>query len=357
MAPAKEARYNEGDTPAPSIRMTTTDALRETARLDALASFEVLDTPREQDFDDVAALASAICETPISVVNLIGDGRQFFKAEVGLGVRETPLESSFCARAILEQDFLLVPDATKDARFDCNPLVTGEPHLRFYAGALLKTEEGLPIGTVCVLDYRPRDLSELQQQTLRVLARQVMKQLELRRALKARVASERRLDLLARASLALLSASEPLAAVWPILERGARAVGFEQAYAYDVVEGDRCLALTHSIGTDDALRTALRRASFDEPLCGIVAEQGQALVLENIQAGIEPRYEIARRNGLNAYAGFPLLHRKRPFGVISFASKAKPAFEDEALSFFAAIAHIVSMARQRLAREAEDFVA
>jgi PAS domain S-box-containing protein len=156
----------------------------EDRRLAALASYEILDTPAEPEFDEVAALASKICETPIAVVNLIGKGRQFFKAEVGLGVRETPLESSFCAKAILEQDFLLVPDATKDPRFDCNPLVTESPHLRFYAGALLKSDDGLPIGTVCVLDYRPRELSELQQETLKVLAKQVMAQLDLRRALK-----------------------------------------------------------------------------------------------------------------------------------------------------------------------------
>lgn len=158
---------------------------REEERLAALARYEILDTPRETDFDEIARLASDICGTPIAVVNLIADRRQFFKAEVGLGVRETPFESSFCAKAILEEDFLIVPDATKDVRFDCNPLVTGEPHLRFYAGALLKTDEGFPIGTVCVLDFEPRQLSELQQRTLRVLARQVMTQLELRRALSA----------------------------------------------------------------------------------------------------------------------------------------------------------------------------
>lgn len=139
--------------------------IRESERLAALASYDMLDTPRERDFDEIADLASRICGTPIAVVNLIAEGRQFFKAEVGLGVRETPLDSSFCAKAILEEDFLLVPDATKDYRFDCNPLVTGEPGLRFYAGALLKTEQGHAIGTVCVLDYKPHDLTNLQQDT------------------------------------------------------------------------------------------------------------------------------------------------------------------------------------------------
>ncbi|MDM9644863.1 HWE histidine kinase domain-containing protein [Rhizobium sp. S163] len=161
--------------------MNTHENARELRRLQALDEYAILDTPNEKDFDDVARLASDICGTPIAVVNLIGDRRQFFKAEVGLGVRETPFESSFCAKAILENDFLMVPDATKDKRFDCNPLVTGEPHLRFYAGAILKNSEGLPLGTVCVLDYEPRELNELQQRTLRVLASQVMAQLELRR--------------------------------------------------------------------------------------------------------------------------------------------------------------------------------
>jgi PAS domain S-box-containing protein len=158
----------------------------EAQRLAVLAKYDVIDTPREAAFDEVAALAAKLCDAPIAVVNLIGDRRQFFKAEVGLGVRETPFDSSFCAKAILEQDFLLVPDATQDVRFSCNPLVVSDPQLRFYAGALLKTEDGFVIGTLCVLDYRPRQLSELQQDALRVLARQVMAQLELRRALQER---------------------------------------------------------------------------------------------------------------------------------------------------------------------------
>ena len=159
---------------------------RERRRLEALDSYHILDTPREPAFDEVARLAADLCGTPIGVINLIGAGRQFFKAEVGLGVRETPLETSFCQHAILEQDFLLVPDATADARFNRNPLVTAASGLRFYAGALLKTAEGLPIGTLCVLDTQPRDLSELQQRALKVLANQVMSQFEMRRAIRER---------------------------------------------------------------------------------------------------------------------------------------------------------------------------
>ena len=150
-------------------------------RLDALRSYGILDTPREADFDEVVSVTSAICCTPISVINLIDDGRQWFKAEVGLGVRETPLDSSLCAHAILQPDLFIVPDTTLDDRFCDNPLVVGEPRLRFYAGALLETPEGFPLGTVCVLDYTPRELNDIQKAFLRLMAHQVMKLLELRR--------------------------------------------------------------------------------------------------------------------------------------------------------------------------------
>lgn len=150
-------------------------------RLAALRSYGILDTPREEDFDEVVKVASAICDAPISVINLIDHGRQWFKAEIGLGVRETPLESSICAHAILQPGLFVVPDTTLDRRFSDNALVTGDPHLRFYAGALLQTPEGFPLGTVCVLDYKPRELDEKQKAFLRLMASQVMKLIELRR--------------------------------------------------------------------------------------------------------------------------------------------------------------------------------
>jgi two-component sensor histidine kinase len=153
----------------------------EAHRLAALRSYGILDTPREADFDEVVQVASAVCGTPISVINLIDQGRQWFKAEVGLGVRETPIDSSICAHAILQPDLFIVPDTTLDHRFCDNALVVGDPHLRFYAGALLETPEGFPLGTVCVLDYKPRELDETQKAFLRLMANQVMKLLELRR--------------------------------------------------------------------------------------------------------------------------------------------------------------------------------
>lgn len=162
---------------------TDTAAVDEATRSAVLHSYSLLDTPRESDFDDLARLASEICQTPIAVVNLVDTTRQFFKAEIGLGVRESPLETSFCQHALLARDMLIVPDATVDPRFDGNPLVHRTPGLRFYAGALLKTDAGVPLGTLCVLDYAPRTLDERQIGALQILARQAMTQIELRRAL------------------------------------------------------------------------------------------------------------------------------------------------------------------------------
>lgn len=168
----------------------------ESERSSALHSYNVLDTPRESDFDDLARVASEICGAPIAVVNLVDTTRQFFKAEVGLSVRSTPLETAFCRHALLQEDVLVIPDATMDVRLRCNPLVTDAPHIRSYAGALLKTPDGLPIGTVCVLDYTIREFTDQQVEMLRFLARQAMTQLELRKTV-----SKQRF-LLARAQIA-----------------------------------------------------------------------------------------------------------------------------------------------------------
>jgi hypothetical protein len=162
-----------------------THACRDEDRLAALREYGILDTPGEQDFDDLVRLVAHVCQTPVAVINFIDRDRQWFKSEVGLGVRETPLDASICAHAILEREVLVVPDTQEDERFKNNPLVVGEPYLRFYAGALLKAEDGHALGTLCVLDHRPRDLTDGQQEALRALARQVMSQLELRRALAA----------------------------------------------------------------------------------------------------------------------------------------------------------------------------
>lgn len=195
----------------------------EAERVAALRSYGVLDTPREPAFEDITRLASYVCGTPFAVVNLIDSGRQWFKAEIGFGIRETPLDTSICAHAILQPGLFVVEDLSVDPRFACNPLITGEPSLRFYAGALLQTPDGHALGTVCVLDTQPRRLSDEQGQLLLGLARQTMAQLELRKALiLAERAARYRGQLMAVAGHDL---RQPLQVITSVLERqGRRAV-------------------------------------------------------------------------------------------------------------------------------------
>ena len=155
--------------------------VNETERLEALHSYQVLDTDPEQALNDLVQLSAFICGTPISLISLIDDERQWFKARTGVDVLQTPREYSFCQYAMRANDVYEVPDMAADARFANNPLVIGDPHIRFYAGAPLLTPEGQPLGTLCALDTMPRQLSPDQREALRVLARQVMTHLELRR--------------------------------------------------------------------------------------------------------------------------------------------------------------------------------
>ena len=141
----------------------------------------MLDTIPEEVFDDLTELAARICEAPIALITLVDEDRQWFKSKVGISDNETSRDISFCAHAILQSDLFIVPDATKDQRFAHNPLVTSDPKIRFYAGAPLITPDGHALGTLCVIDKVPRELRPDQKTGLRVLARHVMTQLELRR--------------------------------------------------------------------------------------------------------------------------------------------------------------------------------
>ena len=151
------------------------------ARLEALRQFEILDTDPEETFDDLARLAAYICETPIAVISLVDSDRQWFKSHVGLSADETSRDISFCAHAITLSGPFIVRDALDDERFRTNPLVTSDPHIRFYAGSPFSTVEGFKLGTLCVIDRVPRELRPDQVAALRMLSNQVMTQLELRR--------------------------------------------------------------------------------------------------------------------------------------------------------------------------------
>src|SRR5206468_18334 len=153
----------------------------EKKRLRVLWQYGVLDTMPEEVFDDLTELAARICEAPIALITLVDEDRQWFKSKVGVSINETSRDISFCGHAIEQSDLFIVPDATLDKRFAKNPLVTSDPKIRFYAGAPLITPDGHALGTLCVIDKVPRELRPDQKQALRVLARHVMTQLELRR--------------------------------------------------------------------------------------------------------------------------------------------------------------------------------
>ncbi len=179
---------------------------RQQERLAALRRFEILDTPRETEFDDIVALVAQICDAPVAVINFIDSDRQWFKAEVGLGVRSTPLETSLCSHVILEHEFVEIEDTLADPRMCDNPLCTSENGFRFYAGALMKSPEGLPLGTLCVLDTRVRTLTDLQRRTIQTLADRVMSELNLRLALRVQDVLRGEIDHRVKNSLASIGA-------------------------------------------------------------------------------------------------------------------------------------------------------
>ncbi len=152
----------------------------EIKRLQALYQYDVLDTDAERVFDDLTKLASQICDTPICLISLVDPDRQWFKSKVGLDAQQTNREIAFCSHAILQDELFEIPNALDDERFFDNPLVTGAPDIRFYAGMPLKTPNGLNIGTLCVISDKPKKLNQLQRNTLEVLSREVISQLELR---------------------------------------------------------------------------------------------------------------------------------------------------------------------------------
>lgn len=149
-------------------------------RIKVLWQYDVLDTVPEAAFDELADLARLICGAPIALISLVDEDRQWFKSKLGVNLKETSRDVSLCAHAILEKDLLIVPDATKDKRFKNNPLVTTGPKIRFYAGAPLISPGGHALGTLCVIDKVARKLTTDQKRALRILAKHVMTQLDLR---------------------------------------------------------------------------------------------------------------------------------------------------------------------------------
>ncbi|AIM60615.1 GAF domain-containing protein [Cellulophaga sp. RHA_52] len=159
--------------------------IKERERLDSLQSYSILDSLPESDYDNITAIAAEICNMPMAMITLIDKDRQWFKSSYGIDVNEMDRQISFCGHAIHENgQVFMVPNTSEDERFHDNPLVTGDTHVMFYAGVPFTTEEGLPLGTLCVVDQKPNTLTEHQQKSLQALSKQVMNLLSLRKSKK-----------------------------------------------------------------------------------------------------------------------------------------------------------------------------
>jgi GAF domain-containing protein len=153
----------------------------EAARIKALRRYQLLNSLPEEVYDDITRIASEICGTPIALLTLVDENRQWHKAKQGIDLKEIPRENSFCAHGILEPDrIMVVPDARYDKRFFDNPLVTGDPSIVFYAGVPIVSTEGYPFGSLCIIDNRPRELSDSKLESLKALAKLVQTNFELR---------------------------------------------------------------------------------------------------------------------------------------------------------------------------------
>ncbi|WP_277874867.1 diguanylate cyclase [Leptolyngbya sp. FACHB-16] len=205
----KKAAPSQMELPRPTQPVTATFPIppNEAQRLAVLSRYQVLDTPPEATFNQLTHLAAQICQTPMAWISLVDEQRQWFKSIQGLELTETARTDAFCAHTILKRDLLLVPDTQVDPRFKHYPVVTKKPHLRFYAGAPLVNAEGFILGALCVADSTPRILTSEQQESLRVLAEQVMTQLELRRHL---LDQQQRQELLPQSAIA---ATQPAMAI------------------------------------------------------------------------------------------------------------------------------------------------
>jgi len=362
----------------------------ESARLEALYSYRILDTPQERDFDELVKLAAHVCQMPVALVSLVDRDRQWFKGRFGLDISQTPRQVSFCEHTIRNpSEILEVRNAAHDPRFSDNPLVTGGPKFRYYAGAPLVSPEGQALGTLCVLDSRPRRLGEPQKEALRILSRQVMTQLELRRKLaelnrasiqlaEAHAHEQQRLETLVAERTEQLNAQKDelfrrTQRLQLLNETGRRLLfggnpdqmmqGIYQAIAdhfrtsgfleFALAPGNQELRLETVSGAERASCTANMVLKLGEGVAGAVALSRAPLVFDHVQASSDPRLDLIRAYGVRAYACYPLEVGERLLGTLSFASNERDEFAPEDRRFFETLASTMAIAkdRYRLARE------
>ncbi|WP_322514676.1 HWE histidine kinase domain-containing protein [Rhodopseudomonas palustris] len=335
-------------------------------RLTALSRFAILDTPPERGFDDIVELAALICETPVALVSLVSEDRQWFKARIGFDACQTDLNSSVCAHALIEPDLLVVPDLTRDARTRNNPLVTGDPFIRFYAGAPLRTAGGHVLGSLCAIDtrIRPGGLTDAQAIALRTLARQVVAQLELRLAVAQRdalLAEQKAAEIRRNGLLEIGDRLRDATTIGEVTRAAAKVAGETLQVARAAFgrfdEGDEVVEIEPDWTAEGVVSAAGRHrlADYgDNLLAGVLS--GQPLVITDVTtdpatAGhIEPLLALDIRSLVN----MPVIEHGRTVAMLIVHARQPRAWAPEVLAYLGNIADRIETAVARLRAEAQQ---
>lgn len=306
----------------------------ESARLNALSQYQILDSEPEFTFDDLTHLAASICATPIALISLIDTTRQWFKSRVGLNVASTSRDIAFCSHTILQSDVLVIPDALADERFATNPLVLGEPNIRFYAGAPLITPSGHAIGSICVIDRVPRGLNPHQLESLRALSRQIVAQLELRRKLiesecltRELQHNEQNSQLLKSVTQAIVTSPDFHSALQVALEKVCEATQWEFGEAWVPSLDKTVMEASPAWYSKTKQLTEFRRQSEAFTFAPNVGIPGRVWATkqtewhQNVSLQASTTYlraQLALEAGLKATLGFPLLANDEVIAVLVF---------------------------------------
>ncbi len=312
----------------------------EASRLNELKSFEILDSNAEKQFDDITMLATKICETPIALVSLVDERRQWFKSKQGLTICETQRELAFCAHAINQKDIFIVEDAREDKRFIDNPLVTGDSKIIFYAGMPLRTSNGLNIGTLCVIDHKPRRLTENQIKSLRILANQVVLAIETR--LKVR-----KLDLFSNMMveihyLANLKTNNLECLFEKYLSKGSKILGLDVGIISSI-KNDKYTVM-QVVDKDNSIKIG-QSFSIENTYCAQVVEHNETFFHNNIgQDRIMVNHPCYLNTKLESYIGTPIYLNGEIYGTLSYSSsKIKTIrFSDYEIRFVEILAQTIS---------------
>jgi GAF domain-containing protein len=343
----------------------------ETARLDALRQYDLLGTDSEQVFDDLTLLASQICATPVALIGLVDHDRVWFKSRIGLAPKELPRDLSFCSHAILQPNLFIVEDASADQRFADNPLVVAGPKFRFYAGIPLRTSEGHAIGTLCVFDQVRRELTTEQQDALKILAQQVMKELHLRQTvfdLRVSIIEHRITDRRHRAQYAVtrvLADSPSLADAAPrILQAICESLDWDVGMLWVVDEQStrlRCLDVWQRGNVAPEFETLSRVMTLTRGigLPGRVWQSGESAWIQDVVVDANfPRSRAALQGQLHGAFAFPVQWASVVLGVLEFFSREIRKPDEGLLQMFTAIGIQIGQftERNRAEKEREELI-